>query len=134
MPLSNRRSMYSRTADRRDYAGAIRDRMCIAGISFYSGNENAKRHIAYAVFGCLIGFGSQIIVDFFAVGALMSEELLTSKVPRSLETKTKLFGFEIGDLLLIFINLSVLNLVFGSSKLRYPLVWGSTALLRPSTS
>lgn len=40
--------------------------MCIAGISFYSGNENAKRHIAYAVFGCLIGFGSQIIVDFFA--------------------------------------------------------------------
>lgn len=40
--------------------------MCIAGISFYSGNENAKRHIAYAIFGCLIGFGSQIIVDFFA--------------------------------------------------------------------
>lgn len=40
--------------------------MCLAGISFYSGNENAKRHIAYAVFGCLIGFGSQIIVDFFA--------------------------------------------------------------------
>ena len=40
--------------------------MCIAGISFYSGNENAKRHIAYAVFGCLIGFGSQVIVDFFA--------------------------------------------------------------------
>ncbi len=40
--------------------------ICIAGISFYSGNENAKRHIAYAVFGCLIGFGSQAIVDFFA--------------------------------------------------------------------
>ncbi len=59
----------------------------------------------------------------------MNEELLTSRVPRSLETKTKLFGFEIGDLLLIFINLSVLNLIFGGSKLRYPLVWGSTALL-----
>jgi len=59
----------------------------------------------------------------------MSEELLSSKVPRSLETKTKLFGFEIGDLLLIFINLSVLNLVFGGSKLRYPLVWGSTTFL-----
>lgn len=59
----------------------------------------------------------------------MSEELLSSKVPRSLETKTKLFGFEIGDLLLIFINLSVLNLVFGGSKLRYPLVWGSTSFL-----
>jgi type IV secretory pathway VirB2 component (pilin) len=40
--------------------------MCIAGISFYSGNENAKRHIAFAVFGCLIGFGAQVIVDFFA--------------------------------------------------------------------
>jgi hypothetical protein len=59
----------------------------------------------------------------------MGEELLSSRVPRSLETKTKLFGFEIGDLLLIFINLSVLNLVFGGSKLRYPLVWGSTAFL-----
>lgn len=59
----------------------------------------------------------------------MSEELLTSRVPRSLETKTKLFGFEVGDLLLIFINLSVLNLVFGGSKLRYPLVWGSSAFL-----
>ena len=40
--------------------------MCIAGISFYSGNEDAKRHFTYAVIGCLIGFGSQIIVDFFA--------------------------------------------------------------------
>ncbi len=59
----------------------------------------------------------------------MSEELLSSQVPRSLEAKTKLFGFEIGDLLLIFINLSVLNLVFGGSKLRYPLVWGSTTFL-----
>ncbi len=59
----------------------------------------------------------------------MSDELFSSKVPRSLETKTKLFGFEIGDLLLVFINLSVLNLVFGGSKLRYPLVWGSTTFL-----
>lgn len=38
--------------------------VCIAGISFYSGNEDAKRHIAYAVAGCLIGFGAQAIVDF----------------------------------------------------------------------
>ena len=59
----------------------------------------------------------------------MSEELMVSRVPRSLETKTKLFGFEIGDLLLIFMNLSVLNLVFGGSKLRYPLVWGTTVFL-----
>jgi type IV secretory pathway VirB2 component (pilin) len=40
--------------------------ICIAGISFFSGNENAKRHIAFAVIGCLIGFGAQVIVDFFA--------------------------------------------------------------------
>lgn len=59
----------------------------------------------------------------------MGDELLTSKVPRSLETKTKLFGMEVSDLLLIFINLSVLNLVFGGSRLRYPIVWGSTLLL-----
>lgn len=59
----------------------------------------------------------------------MSEELFTSKVPRSLETKTKLFGFEIGDLLLIFINLSILNLIFGGSRLRYPIVWGTTLIL-----
>lgn len=59
----------------------------------------------------------------------MSDELLSSRVPRSLETKTKLFGFEIGDLLLVFINMSVLNLIFGGSKLRYPLVWGSTIFM-----
>ncbi len=59
----------------------------------------------------------------------MSDELLSSRVPRSLETKTRLFGFEIGDLLLVFVNLSVLNLVFGGSSLRYPIVWGSTAFL-----
>ena len=57
----------------------------------------------------------------------MQDELFTSRVPRSLETKTKLFGFEIGDLLLVFIQLSVLNLLFGSSRFHYPAVWGSTA-------
>lgn len=52
--------------------------------------------------------------------------LLVSKVPRSLETKTRLFGFELGDLLFIFLYLSVSNLVFGSTRLKFPLVWLGT--------
>ena len=52
--------------------------------------------------------------------------LSTTKVPRALEMKTKLFGFELPDLLLIFMNLAVTNLVFGTTSLRYPLVWGTT--------
>lgn len=56
----------------------------------------------------------------------MEDELLASKVPRSLEMKTKLFGFELPDLLLIFLNLSVTNLIFGASTFRYLFVWGTT--------
>lgn len=56
----------------------------------------------------------------------MEDELLASRVPRALEMKTKLFGFELPDLLLIFLNLSVTNLIFGASSLRYLLVWGTT--------
>jgi len=52
--------------------------------------------------------------------------LLTSKVPRALEMKSKLFGFELPDLLFIFMNLAVTNLVFGTTRFRYPLVWGTT--------
>lgn len=54
------------------------------------------------------------------------EGLLTSSVPRALEMKSKLFGYELPDLLLIFVNLSITNLIFGGSSLRYPLVWGTT--------
>jgi hypothetical protein len=56
----------------------------------------------------------------------MDDELLTTKVPRALEMKSKLFGFELPDLLLIFMNLAVTNLVFGTTSFRYPLVWGTT--------
>jgi hypothetical protein len=52
--------------------------------------------------------------------------LLTSRVPRALEMKSKMFGFELPDLLLIFMNLAVTNLVFGGTSFRYPLVWGTT--------
>ena len=43
--------------------------------------------------------------------------------------KTKLFGFELPDLLFIFMNLALTNLIFGATKFRYPLVWGTTAAL-----
>lgn len=40
--------------------------IAIAGISFFTGNPNAKQHIAYAIIGCIIGFGAQGIVDFIS--------------------------------------------------------------------
>jgi type IV secretory pathway VirB2 component (pilin) len=40
--------------------------IAIAGISFFTGNPNAKQHVAYAIIGCIIGFGAQGIVDFIA--------------------------------------------------------------------
>lgn len=52
--------------------------------------------------------------------------LLVSKVPRALEMKSKLFGFELPDLLLIFFNLAITNLIFGSTSFRYVMVWGTT--------
>jgi hypothetical protein len=55
--------------------------------------------------------------------------LLTSKVPRALEMKSKLFGFELPDLLLIFFNLAITNLIFGGTSFRYVLVWGTTLSL-----
>jgi hypothetical protein len=59
----------------------------------------------------------------------MDQGLITSKVPRALDIKTKLFGYELPDLLLIFMNLSLTSLVFGGTAYRYPLVWGSTMCL-----
>lgn len=55
--------------------------------------------------------------------------LETSKVPRALEMKSKLFGFELPDLLLIFFTLAFTNFIFGSTSFRYPLVWGTTLSL-----
>ena len=55
--------------------------------------------------------------------------LLVSKVPRALEMKSKLFGFELPDLLLIFFNLAISNLIFGGTSFRYVMVWGTTLSL-----
>lgn len=55
--------------------------------------------------------------------------LLVSKVPRSLESKARLFGFELGDLLIVFLYLAISNLVFGSTRLKFPMVWVGTIVL-----
>lgn len=55
--------------------------------------------------------------------------LLVSKVPRSLETKMRLFGFELGDLLVVFLYLALSNLAFGSTRLKIPVVWVGTLVL-----
>ena len=55
--------------------------------------------------------------------------LLSSSVPRALDTKNKLFGFELSDLLLVFLYLSVSNLIFGTTKLKWIVVWGGTLAL-----
>ncbi len=57
------------------------------------------------------------------------EGLITTRVPRALEMKSKLFGYELPDLLLIFFNLAITNLMFGGTSFRYPLVWGTTLAL-----
>lgn len=55
--------------------------------------------------------------------------LLVTKVPRNLENRLKLFGFELADLLVIFLYLSVSNLFFGPTKLKFPVVWMGTLAL-----
>ena len=55
--------------------------------------------------------------------------LVVSKVPRSLETKVRLFGFELGDLLLVFLYLSISNLFFGSTALKFVMAWMGTLAL-----
>ena len=52
--------------------------------------------------------------------------LFHSKVPRSLEKKARLFGFELADLLLVFLYLALSNLIFGHTRMKPLLVWGGT--------
>ncbi len=54
------------------------------------------------------------------------ESLLTSVVPRTLETKNKILGFELSDVLILFLNLSIQNLIFGGTSLKVPLVFGTS--------
>ncbi|MDZ4660411.1 MAG: TrbC/VirB2 family protein [Pseudomonadota bacterium] len=40
--------------------------IALSALSLFTGNPNAKQHIAYAILGCIFGFGAQAIVDFIA--------------------------------------------------------------------
>ena len=57
------------------------------------------------------------------------QELLTSSVPRTLETKSKIMGFELSDVLILLLNLSVQNLIFGGTSMKIPMVFGSSFIL-----
>ncbi len=56
-------------------------------------------------------------------------ELYTSSVPRALGKKVKLFGFEIGDALFIFLYLALSNFIFGQTELKFVFVWLGTLSL-----
>lgn len=58
-----------------------------------------------------------------------NKELLTSGVPRTLETKSKIMGFELADVLFLLLNLSVQNLIFGGTSMKIPMVFGTSLFL-----
>ena len=55
--------------------------------------------------------------------------LLMSKVPRALETKSKIFGFELADILILFLYLSISNFIFGATPFKFLFVWIGTTTL-----
>ena len=55
--------------------------------------------------------------------------LITTPVSKCLDKKTKIFGFEMADILLVFILLAVLNLFFGKTDQKLLLVWLPPAIL-----
>lgn len=57
------------------------------------------------------------------------QELLTSSVPRTLETKSKIMGFELSDVLILLLNLSMQNLIFGGTSMKIPMTFGSSLIL-----
>ena len=50
-------------------------------------------------------------------------------VSQCLDRKLRFMGFEVGDVLAVFLTLSVLNLLFGQSSFKVALVWGPTVML-----
>ena len=49
--------------------------------------------------------------------------LRSEPVSRSLDRKLKMFGFEVPDILAIFLVLTILNLVFGNSQYKLIYTW-----------
>lgn len=60
---------------------------------------------------------------------MSDESILTSTVPRTLETKNKLLGLEFSDVLVLLLNLSAQNLIFGSTSFKIPMVFGTSLVL-----
>ena len=60
---------------------------------------------------------------------MSDDTILTSAVPRSLETKNKILGLELSDVLVLLLNLSVQNLIFGSTSFKIPMVFGTSLIL-----
>ncbi len=54
--------------------------------------------------------------------------LQITSVPKCLDQKLSLLGFEVLDVIAIFLMLSVLNLVFGSTNFKLCLVWLPTLI------
>lgn len=59
---------------------------------------------------------------------MSNNELKSTPVRQSLDKKMLIMGFEIPDLLFIFLTISTLNFFFGTSELKWLLVW------KPSSS
>jgi hypothetical protein len=55
-----------------------------------------------------------------------TNSILVSKVPRALDLKTRLYGFELVDALLICTYLSISNFFFRGTSLKFPIVWMGT--------
>ncbi len=56
----------------------------------------------------------------------VEHSLLTSVVPRTLETRSKILGLELSDVLVLFLNLSIQNLIFGGTEFKVPMVFGTS--------
>lgn len=56
-------------------------------------------------------------------------ELRTTFVSKSLDRKIKIMGFEVFDLLTIFMTISILNFLFGQMPYSFFLIWLPTIIL-----
>ncbi len=56
-------------------------------------------------------------------------EIKVTEVSRCLDKKMMVMGFEVPDLLIIFLTMSILNFLFGTTDLKWLFVWLPSAAL-----
>lgn len=56
-------------------------------------------------------------------------DLKVTEVSRCLDKKMMIMGFEVPDLLIIFLTMSILNFLFGTTELKWLFVWLPSAAL-----